>query len=121
MNLTRTYLCTVSDAPARARASSAERKDNAEPRRTGSQQHLKLPKLTSETFDRDVWDRALQDLLYALGWDKMHELSLLEGQRAESDEDDIKVIDRRAAWGLIKLSLNDDVTAKRFLNPKVIW
>ena len=45
-----------------------------------------------------------------LGWDKMYELSLLEGQRA--DEDDIKANDRRAAWGLIKLSLNDDVAAK---------
>ena len=93
----------------RQRAPSQERKDNAvEPRRIGSQQHLKLPKLTSDNFD--VWDRSLQDILYALGWDKLYQLSLLEGQRA--DEDDIKAIDRRAAWGLIKLSLNDDLAAK---------
>lgn len=93
----------------RSRAASVEpRNVNDEPRRTGSQQHLKLPKLTSENFD--VWDRALQDILYALGWDQLYQLSLLEDQRA--DEDAIKAFDRRAAWGLIKLSLSDDLAAK---------
>jgi hypothetical protein len=99
--------------PARGRARSQERvgqagdDDNA---RNNERDFYKEPTLAKLTNNFDIWEIRVEDIFYAQRWDAMYTASNTPDQRVPDEE--LPRHARRRAWGVLKASLDDDITSK---------